>query len=57
MLGREACPIFLSPKRTYQNNQAGENSSFIFTVRVRSVPRYHFKLAHVILQIAVETDL
>ena len=30
--------------------KAGENSSFIFTVRVRSVPRYHFKLAYVILQ-------
>ena len=38
----------------------GENSSFIFTVCVRSVPHYDFKLAYVILQIAVkeffETD-
>ena len=33
-------------------NQAGENSSSIFTVSVRSVPRYYFKLAYVILQIA-----
>ena len=30
--------------------QAGENSSFIFTVCVKLVPRYHFKLAYVILQ-------
>ena len=28
-------------------------SSFIFTVCVKSVPRYHFKLAYVILQMAV----
>ena len=34
--------------------QSGENSSFIFTVGVKSVPRYHFKLAYVILQIAVK---
>ena len=31
-----------------------ENSSFIFTVCVKSVPRYHFKLAYVILQTAVK---
>ena len=31
-----------------------ENSSFIFTVCVRSVPPYHFKLAFVILQMAVK---
>ena len=41
-------------------NQVGENSSFLFTVCVRSVPRYHFKLAYVILQMAIkeffETD-
>ena len=35
-------------------NQASENSSFIFTVCVRSVPRYHFKVAYVILQMAVK---
>ena len=32
-------------KRTCEANQAGENSSFIFIVCVRSVPRYYFKLA------------
>ena len=34
--------------------QAGENSSFIFAVGVRSVPSYHFKLAYVILYMAVK---
>ena len=28
-------------------NPAGENSSFIFTVCVKSVPLYHFKLAYI----------
>ena len=42
------------PKRTCYANQAGENSSFIFTVCVKSVPRYHFKLTYVILQMAVK---
>ena len=32
----------------------GENSSFIFTVCVRSVSGYHFKLAYVVLQMAVK---
>ena len=32
----------------------GENSSFIFTICVKSVPRYHFKFAYVILQMAVK---
>ena len=31
-----------------------KNSSFIFTLGVRSVPHYHFKLAYVILQMAVK---
>ena len=31
-------------------NQAGENSSFIFTVCVKSVPHYHFKVAYVMHQ-------
>ena len=35
-------------------NQVGENSSFIFTVCVISVPRYHLKLAYVVLQMAVK---
>ena len=34
--------------------QRVKNSSFIFTVCVRSVPRYQFKLAYVILQMAVK---
>ena len=42
---------------TCQANQAGENSSFIFTVCVRSVPRYRLKLAYVILQMAVKEFL
>ena len=29
---------------------SGENSSFILTVCAKSVPRYHFKLACVVLQ-------
>ena len=41
-------------QRTCQANQAGENSSFIYIVCVKSVPRYHFKLAYVILQMAVK---
>ena len=31
-----------------------KNSSFIFTVWVKSVPRYDFKLAYVIVQMAVK---
>ena len=34
-------------KRTCEANPAGENSSFIFTVCVKSVLLYHFKLAYV----------
>ena len=41
-----------SRERTCENNAAGENSSFIFTVCVKSVPRYHFKLAHVVLSLS-----
>ena len=41
-------------QRTCKANEAGENSSFIFTVCVRSVPRYYFKLANVILQMVVK---
>ena len=39
-------------QRTCDANAAGENSSFIFTVCVNSVPHYHFKLAYVVLQMA-----
>ena len=34
-------------------NTVGENNSFFFTVCVKSVPHYHFKLAYIVLQIAV----
>ena len=47
-------PLVLILQRTCEADQAGENSSFIFTVCVRSVPRYHFKLAYVVLQMAVK---
>ena len=43
-----------SMQRTCEANAAGENSSFIFTVCVKSIPRYHFKLAYVVLQMAVK---
>ena len=39
-------------KRTCEANAVGENSSFIFTVCVKSVPRYHFQLAYVVLQMS-----
>ena len=35
-------------------NPAGENSIFISTVCVKSVPLYHFKLAYVVLHVAVK---
>ena len=35
-------------------NPAGENSTFISTVCVKSVPLYHFKLAYVVLHLAVK---
>ena len=41
--------------RICEANPAGENSSFIFTVFVKSVPLYHFKLAYVVLHMAVKT--
>ena len=41
-------------ERTREANQAGENSSFTFTVCVKSVPRYHFKLAYVVLHMGVK---
>ena len=34
-------------QRTCEANPEGENRSFIFTVGVRSVPSYHFKLVYV----------
>ena len=41
-------------ERTREANPAGENSSFIFTDFVKSVPLYHFKLAYVVPRIAVK---
>ena len=41
-------------KRTCEANAAGENSSFIFAVCVKSVPLYRFKLAYVVLHMAVK---
>ena len=47
----------LTSKRICQANAAGENSSFILTVCVKSVPRYHLKLAYVVLQMVVKEFL
>ena len=44
-------------KRTCEANPAGENSSFIFTVFVKSVPLYRFKLAYVMLHMAAKNVL
>ena len=41
-------------QRTREANPVGENNSFIFTVCVKSVPRYHFKLVYVVLHVAVK---
>ena len=41
-------------ERTYEANPGGENSSFIFTACVKSVPHYRFKLAHVVPYMAVK---
>ena len=41
-------------ERTCKANAEGENSSFIFGVCVKSVPRYHFKLSCVVLQMAIK---
>ena len=41
-------------QRTCKANPAGENSSFISTVCVKSVPLYQFKLAYVVLRMAVK---
>ena len=41
-------------QRTCEANAASENSSFIVTVCVKSVPRYHFQLTYVVLQMAVK---
>ena len=43
----------LHPKRTCEANPVGEESSFIFTVCIKSVALYHFKLSYVVLHMAV----
>ena len=45
---------FKQTQRTCGANPAGENSSFISTVCVRSVPFYHSKLAYVVLHMFVK---
>ena len=45
---------FSRNKITCEANPAGETSSFIFTVCVKSVTRYHFKLTYVVLYINVK---
>ena len=42
-----------SCQKTCEANAAGENSLFIFTVYVKFVPFYHFKLDFVVLHMAV----
>ena len=41
-------------ERTCEAYTAGENSYFIFTVCVKSVPLYHFKLTYVFLHMATK---
>ena len=41
-------------QRTCEANPVGKNSSLIFTVCVKYVPLYHFKLAYVVLYMAVK---
>ena len=41
-------------KRACEANAAEENSSLIFTVCVKSVPLYHFRLVHVVLHKAMK---
>ena len=43
-----------SRERTCEADPEGENSSFSFTVCVKSGPFYHFKLAYVFLHMAVK---
>ena len=44
---------YILPK-TREVNPVGENTSLIFTVSVKSVPLYYFKLAYVDLQTAIK---
>ena len=47
------CQIRLLTKN-FEANPAGQSSSFIFTVCVKSVPHYHFRLAYVVPHMAVK---
>ena len=49
--------IMTHTQRTCEVNTAGENSSFIVTVCVKSVLLYHFKLAYVVIHTAVKEFL
>ena len=40
----ELCQALYSFKRTCETDAVGENSSFIFTVCVKSLPVYHYKV-------------
>ena len=44
-------------EKTCEANAAGENSSFVFTVCVKSVSLYQFKLTYVVLHMAVKAFL
>ena len=44
----------MAPQRTCEANPVGENSSFIFTVGVKSVPFYYFKFCSVVQHMAVK---
>ena len=41
-------------ERTCEANPEGENSSFNFTICVKSAPLYHFKFGYVVLHMAVK---
>ena len=56
-LGMMIVLLCFEPKKTCEANPAGENSSFIFTVCVKSVPLYHFKLAYIVLHMVVKEFL
>ena len=46
--------LYIVNLRTCEVNPVGENRSFIFTVYVKSVSLYHFKLAYIMLHMAVK---
>ena len=55
LLSERVCSCaYLGLERTCEANPTGENSSFIFTVCVKSVSICHFKHACVVLHTAVK---